>query len=220
MEKDIRYLIALLETPVESDKTDYKSAIVFKEGDDFSIKLVKHILGFANSGGGHIVIGFCEDPSNKSLVIDENLDDEIVRSYEVTRLSQYVNSILGTQDRIELTITKVNFNGKRFPFIYMSPFNKRPYFSKKELKLSNGNNGLEEGAIYIRVPGAQTVKVAGAGDWDRLISQCVEAEYETFLKRAKDVLFGYRTQKTEISKKDISEKLLEARKEFLSKVKE
>ncbi len=133
MEQDIRYLIALLETPVESDKTDYKSAIVFKEEDDFSIKLVKHILGFANSGGGHVIIGFREENPNRILRIDESLNDVVISSYEVTRLCQYVNSILGTQDRIDLTITKVSFKEKTFPCIYVSPFKKRPYFCKKIL---------------------------------------------------------------------------------------
>ena len=221
MEQDIRYLIALLETAVESDKTDYKSAVAFKEDEDFSIKLVKHILGFANSGGGHIIIGLCEGATDKILRIDENLNNDTASSYEVTRLSQYVNSILGSQDRIDLTITKVPYKDKIFPCIYVSPFKKRPYFCKKTIKLSNGEIALEEGAIYIRVPGAQTVKVAGAGDWDRLISQCVEAEYETFLKRAKDVLSSVFPQKPHIVKeKGLLKNLLDARQRFLKRIKE
>jgi predicted HTH transcriptional regulator len=218
MEQDVRYLLALLETPVESDKTDYKSAIAFKEEDDFSIKLVKHILGFANSGGGHIIVGFTEGIADRALKIDEKLSDEIISSYEVTRLCQYVNSILGTQDRIDLTITKVPYKNKVFPCIYVSPFKNRPYFCKRTVKLSTGDVALEEGAIYIRVPGAQTVKVAGAGDWDRLITQCVEAEYETFLKRAKDVLSIQKPKST--TEKGVLKSLLDARQRFLKRIEE
>jgi len=201
MENEQEYLKALLETPKESITVDFKCAVVFKENDDFSIKLVKHILGFANSGGGHIIIGFCEDPTTKALKIDEKLNDEIAGSYEVSRLSQYVNSILGSQDRIDLVVHKIPFQNKIFPIVYISPFKKRPFFAKKKMDLSTGEIGLEEGTIYIRVPGAQTVKVAGTGDWDRLISQCVEAEYETFLKRAADVLSRMFLKETQIHKK-------------------
>ena len=188
MDEEQRYLLALLQTPVESDKTDYKAAVTFREGEDFSLKLVKHILGFANSGGGHIIVGYKEEALDGTLKVDPSLTDDVIGSYEVTRLSSYVNSILGSQDRIDLTISKIDHEHKKFPIIYVSPFKKRPYFCKKDISLSNGTNVLEEGAIYIRVPGAQTVKVAGAGDWDRLITQCVESDYETFLKRAREVL--------------------------------
>ena len=117
MEQDVRYLIALLETPVESDKTDYKSAIEFKENEDFSIRLVKHILGFANSGGGHIIIGFCEEGPDKTLKIDENLNDNVISSYEVTRVCQYVNSILGSQENSSPALRRVRHN------FYFSPPN-------------------------------------------------------------------------------------------------
>jgi len=217
MEIDTRYLQSLLEFPKESDKCDYKAAIKFEERSDFALKLVKHILGFGNSGGGHIVIGYKESNPKKTLSIDENLSDEIVSSYEVTRLCQYVDSILGSQDRIDLTITKVDFNGETFPMIYVLPFAKRPFFCKRDLKLSNGDIVLEDGTIYIRVPGAKTVKVAGAGDWDRLISQCVEAEYETFVRRAKDVFAKGSTQDSQTKDSNALSRFQEAKEEFNQK---
>ena len=221
MERDIRYIISLLENPVESDKTEYKRAIQFQENTDFSIKLVKHILGFANSGGGHIVIGFAEGNQDKVLQIDGALNNSIIKSYEVTRLCQYVNSILGTQDRIDINIIKAKYGDKTFPVIYIAPFVRRPFFCKRDVMLTNGEKALEEGTIYIRVAGAQTVKVAGAGDWDKLISQCVEAEYETFLTRAKNVLLNLRKRKEKIVKESRPLKSLsEARKSFLKKMKE
>lgn len=221
MEQDTRYLLTLLETPVESDKTEYKSAIAFEEGDDFSIKLVKHILGFANSGGGHLIVGFSEGKADKVLRIDENLNDNIVSSYEVTRVCQYVDSILGLQDRIELVITKVPYKDKIFPCIYVSPFKKRPYFCKRTINLSNKKCALEEDTIYIRVPGARTVKVAGAGDWEKLIIQCIEAEYGTFLSRAKDVLLNLLSPEHKVAKeKDIKKNLNEARKRFIKSIEE
>ena len=37
---------------------------------------------------------------------------------------------------------------------------------------------LEEGVIYFREPGAKTIKVAGPGEWQRLIEVCVRARQE------------------------------------------
>ncbi len=221
MKTGIEYLKTLLENPVESDKADYKSAIEFKEDTDFSTKLVKHILGFANSGGGYIVIGFHEPNADKKLSIDPNFSEAIISSYEVTRLCQLVNSILGNQDRIDLTIAKIDHAGKTFPIISIAPFKRRPFFCKRTRELKNKEVCLKEGAIYIRVPGAQTVEVAGAGDWDRLISQCVEAEYETFLKRAKDVLSeGFSFEKINLEKNsDVLVELKSVQEKFWDKIK-
>jgi len=57
-EEDPRYLRILLEYPAESKDVDYKAAVKFNEGTEFTAKLVKNILGFANAGGGHIIIGY------------------------------------------------------------------------------------------------------------------------------------------------------------------
>jgi len=78
----------------------------FDSQSDFAIKLVKHILGLANAGGGYIVIGFQED-SNRKLVPDPNLIDLVGRSYETTSLSQSVDSYLSPGQRIELQVHKV-----------------------------------------------------------------------------------------------------------------
>ena len=69
LERKLRYLRDKLEYPAETKDTDYKAAVKFDEQNDFVAKLVKHILGFANSGGGYIIIGFKEKP-DKSLEPD------------------------------------------------------------------------------------------------------------------------------------------------------
>lgn len=60
LERIHAYFKDKLDYPVEAKDTDYKSAVKFDEQTDFAAKLVKHILGFANSGGGYIIIGFKE----------------------------------------------------------------------------------------------------------------------------------------------------------------
>ncbi len=50
----------LLSHPGERQEVDYKESHAFAPDDEFSLKLVKHIHGMANGGGGWLVIGFSE----------------------------------------------------------------------------------------------------------------------------------------------------------------
>jgi len=52
-EEDPRYLKELLQYPAEAKDVDYKAAVKFDEKTVFAAKLVKQILAFVNSGGGH-----------------------------------------------------------------------------------------------------------------------------------------------------------------------
>jgi len=76
LEREHEYIRDRLEYPAESKDTDYKSAIEFKEKNDFSAKLVKHILGFANSGGGLLIIGYNESEDG-SFIAEANIAEEV-----------------------------------------------------------------------------------------------------------------------------------------------
>lgn len=192
MSNDQKYLISLLEYPEESVTVDYKAAVQFNGKDDFTVKLVKHILGFSNAGGGYIIIGFRED-GDKKHVPDPNLTNDIISSYEVTQLSQYVHSFLSKEDKIELTLNKILFkDGKTYPIIRVVGFKKKPFFCAKQFKSQkNGEVILEEGAIYIRSLEAKTVRVKDSGEWERLIDRCVAVRREDLAVNFKELLDSY-----------------------------
>ena len=54
----------LLTAPGERREVDYKSSMPFGNDDEFSLKLMKHIQGFANADGGWIVIGLIQTKEN------------------------------------------------------------------------------------------------------------------------------------------------------------
>ena len=174
-EEDFRYLTKLLLYPVESKEVDYKSAVKFEEGKDFAAKLVKHILAFANSGGGHLVIGYKEQ-ADGSLAPDPAITDEIVASYEVTRLCQYVEKYLDGQDRIKIIIFKVEFAGIKYPVIRIYRFQECPFVCTKDCA-STGARGaiLESGEVYIRTEGARTLTVKAPSEWRQLIREIIKA---------------------------------------------
>ncbi len=183
LERKHEYLKDKLEYPAEAKDTDYKSAVKFDEQTDFAAKLVKHILGFANSGGGYIIIGFKENP-DKNLEPDSALTDEIIASYEVTRLCQHVEKYLIGQDRIKIEIYKQPSEQATYPIISIGRFPEYPFVCTKDYTSSStGETILESGQIYIRTEGARTLTVKASSEWRQLIRECIKASQEIEAKR-------------------------------------
>ena len=167
-DKRIEQIRNLIEYPGENPYVDYKSAEKFEQDTDFALKLVKHILGFANAGGGFLVIGFLED-SNKNLVSDTKMNNELLGSYEPTRLSQYINKHVIGSNQVELLVDKP-ISDKKSVVIEVKGFKQVPYFCK-----STKGAILKEGALYIRSSDTNTVELAKPQDWEKLLRVAVEA---------------------------------------------
>ena len=178
LERIHQYLKDKLEYPAEAKDTDYKAAVKFGEKTDFAAKLVKHILGFANSGVGYIIIGYKEQP-DRSLAPDPDITDEIAASYEVTRLCQHVEKYLVGQDRIEIKVSKEEFAGIKYPIITIYRFQEYPFVCTKDyVSPTTGEAILESGQIYIRTEGARTLIVKSPSEWRQLIKECIKARQE------------------------------------------
>jgi hypothetical protein len=184
LERLHEYLKDKLDYPAEAKDTEYKSAVKFDEQTDFAAKLVKHVLGFANSGGGLIIIGFRERP-DKSHEPDPAITDEITASYEVTRLCQHVEKYLIGQDRIKITIYKESSSkGVIYPIISIGRFPEYPFICTKDYVSPTSEEViLESGQIYIRTEGARTLTVKAISEWRQLIRECIKASQEIEAKR-------------------------------------
>ena len=91
---------SLLTSPGERQDVEYKSAIPFDDNKAFGLRLVKHILGMANTGGGWIVIGYSDD----TLQVDRCHSEGIATTYDTTRLSAFVDKHIHADQRIRLTV--------------------------------------------------------------------------------------------------------------------
>jgi len=180
-----KYIDYLLEHPGESSKADYKSAVEFKEDEEFSFKLVKHILGFANSGGGYIVVGF----KDSNLTLDPLLTEAITNSYDTTRLSQYVNSyITNVTEKVNLVVHKITKSGKVIPVIWVNPFNKYPYFSSDKAKKKGFERILKENSLYYRDEEAKTVELVNEAQFKKIIDICVRNRHDEILQEFTELL--------------------------------
>lgn len=162
----------------ESSEVDYKDGVLLKANEPFTIKLVKHILGMCNAGGGFIVIGYIEDDHKRP--VPGTMDESIAGSYDLSLLASIVEKYTAGSDKIQLLVHKdINpDNGITYPIIEVAGFKKRPFFCK-----SAGSGILQEGALYIRIASARTIKVASPEEWDQLIDLCVERRTEETLQR-------------------------------------
>lgn len=170
--------------PGESPEVDYKDAVALKSGEPFALKLVKHILGMCNAGGGFIIIGFKENDVNKHPEAVE-IDDSIAASYDLSSLASLVERYTEGSDKIDLIVHKDAHptTGIIYPIIEIRGFKKHPFFCKSTTK-----GILENGALYIRVASARTIKVASPDEWEQLINQCVEKRQDELLSRFTSLL--------------------------------
>jgi len=171
---------SLLEYPGENLRVDYKSAEEFRADTSYSVKLVKHILGMANSGGGFLIIGM-KEKNDRSFSIDDNLNPSISNSYDTNSLSQYVNKFIAGEEKINLVVYKEEFKGRNFPIIQIFSFEENPLFCKRDFSLG-GKKILEENALYIHTPETRTVRTASPKEWKQIIDLCIEKKKKDFFQ--------------------------------------
>ena len=172
----------LLGSPGERQDVEYKRSVSLGEDDEFTLKLVRHIQGMANAGGGWLIIGF--DETAEGLVPDPSHSASVSGSYDPTRLSQMVNSYLARGQRILLTAYQESHpeTGEQHPMVSVSGFERTPFVCRSTKDASDtGQTILEQGAVYLRRPGAETSKVGKPEDWDDLISRAVQQRRDEFL---------------------------------------
>lgn len=180
------FLTTLVQHPEETATAEYKSGIAFDPTDDFGAKIIKHIIGQANAGGGYIIVGFREETSGR-LTPDPGMDSAVSGSYETTRLSQSVDRFLASGQRIELHVHKIKANSIVYPVISIQGFDDSPLFCGRDFKGVDGKPILKEGAIYIRDVAAKTVIIAGPDQFRTLLKVAVERRQSEVLNHIRSL---------------------------------
>lgn len=183
----LAFLTTLVQYPEETATAEYKSGIVFDAADDFGAKLVKHILGLANAGGGFVAIGFKEGTAGK-LTPDPAMNASVSGSYETIRLSQSVDRYLASGQRIELQVHKIEANSVTYPVISVQSFDDTPLFCGRDFNGRDGKPILKDGAIYIRDIAAKTVIVAGPDQFKALLKVAVGRRQSDVLNQLRSLL--------------------------------
>jgi len=172
----------LLSTPGERRDIDYKSSLPFAGDDAFTLKLIRHIQGMANAGGGWLVIGYSQDTG--ALIPDPSHSDATCSTYEPTQISQRVDSsvLRGQRVTLEVHYEPHPETGIRHPLIRVYGFERLPYVCRSfKAATDTGDQILRQGAVYLRRPGAETSEISTASDWEDVIGRCVRLRRDEFL---------------------------------------
>ena len=180
------FRLALLTSPGERQNVDYKSAVAFNSNSDFGLKLIRHILAMANTGGGWIVIGY----DDSTLQPDPDHSEDIAATYDSTILSQAVDACTQGDRRIVLVVfMQVNPNtGLTYPIIEVTTFERTPFICRSTKPAPNVSDPiLQYGKVYIRRSQAATSEIQSLAEWEDLIATCVSQRRDEFLSEFADL---------------------------------
>ena len=177
---------SLLTSPGERQQVEYKSAIPFDDNTVFGLRLVKHILGMANVGGGWIVIGYKDDP----LQVDHNHSQEVAATYDTTRLSAAVDKYIHGDRGIRLTVFMETHPKTQLPhpIIRVQGLERTPFICRSTKAASDSNQPiLQTGKVYIRRAGAATSEIQSPSEWEDLLRRCISQRRDEFLSEFIDL---------------------------------
>ena len=159
----------LLTSPGERTEVDYKISAPFGGDDNYTLKLIRHIQGMGNAGGGWLVLGYKGTPPE----LDPDHTDGICSSYDPTEVSKRVNFSVARGQRIRLTVYFEPYpeTGAKHPQIRVGGFDRRPYICRSDREATDTNERiLRQGAVYLRRPGAETSEVSTPEGLERLLA--------------------------------------------------
>lgn len=189
------FRLALLTSPGERQNVDYKAAVEFNSNSDFGLKLIRHVLGMANTGGGWIVIGY----DDYTLQPDPNHTQAIAATYDMTPLSQAVDRCTQGDQPIRLAIFMQTHPTAQLPYpiIEVTSFNRTPFVCRSTKSAPSENTPiLQYGKVYIRRPQAATSEIQTFPEWEDLIATCVSQRRGEFLAEFADL---YRRMNTGVA---------------------
>lgn len=167
----------------ESEFVEVKNWLSGLVENDDKARLAKEIIALANSGGGHIFIGFTDDEGQGHQPIEPEQD-------EATAFSQ--DSIAGVVHRyctpaIQCSVeTYRQTNGQiGHPVICVPAAGRVPLFA---LRQSPDNRTLTNGTVYVRRPGGNSEPCRTQDDWERLLERLVQARQDQLINAIRNVL--------------------------------
>lgn len=156
---------------VESDVLDYKSRMSWRTMSRAAKgKLLRHLIAFANTRGGALVIGVSENdsgvPENRTGVSEED-----AASFDPTPVADFFNAHV--EPPLNFKIERPEIDGKRYVIFIVEPFTELPHICCRGIE-----NELQEGVFYIRTSGASSRPARRAMEMQQLLRRCMRNERE------------------------------------------
>ncbi len=174
---------------VESDELDYKAAQNWDElPKSGRAKFVRHLLAFANTRGGYIVVGVGEDASGYPAK-RTGLTPEQSASFDPSKVGSFVNQHV--EPPVDFTIERPVIRGKRYAIFVVRPFKELPHVC------SSGVDGeLQTGVFYIRTADASSRPARRAIELADIIRRAVRNQREMLGRMLRGILYENRSDIT------------------------
>ena len=181
----------IVERGVESDVLDYKAAQNWNQISKAGrAKLVRHMIAFANTKGGCLVIGVGEDASGCPRDYTGLTDDES-KSFDPSIIGSFIAQVVDPP--IDFYVERPVINNKTFVVIVVRPFNQLPHVCKADIELANSNNEVEKelrsGVFYIRTKGASSTPARTANELHGIIQRALRNQRQLLGKMIRRILF-------------------------------
>jgi hypothetical protein len=171
---------------VESDELDYKAAQDWEELTKAGkAKFVRHLLAFANTRGGYLVVGVGEDASGYPA-LRTGLTAKQCASFDPSKVGAFVNSHV--EPPIKFTIERPLIKGNRYAIFVIHPFESLPHVC------ANGVDGeLQAGVFYIRTADASSRPARRAMELADIIRRALRNQREMLGRMLRGILYENRT---------------------------
>ena len=194
---------------VESDELDYKAA---QNWDDLpkngKAKFVRHLLAFANTRGGYLVVGVGEDRSGYPA-LRTGLTPEQSASFDPSKVGAFVNQHV--EPPIDFTIERPVIRGKRYAIFAVRPFRELPHVC------SGGVDGeLQTGVFYIRTPDASSRPARRAIEMSDIIRRALRNQREMLGRMLRGILYESKSGDAPVST-DFNDQVASALQYFRSR---
>ena len=185
MNSDSKYL-ELVYRGVESDELDYKAA---QDWDEMTragrAKFVRHLLAFANTRGGYLVVGVGEDASGYPA-LRTGLTEKQCASFDPSKVGAFVNSHV--EPAIDFTIERPEIDGRRYAIFVIHPFKTMPHVCAKGVE-----GELQTGVFYIRTPDASSRPAHRATELSDIIRRALRNQREMLGRMLRGILYENRS---------------------------
>lgn len=201
----------LVHRGVESDELDYKSPMNWQTmSRSAKGKILRHLTAFANTRGGHLVIGVCESSSG---VPDEcvGVSEADAASFDPTAVGHFINAHV--EPPLDFTIDRPLVDGKRFVIFTVRPFTSLPHICSRGLE-----GELQEGFIYIRTGEASSRPARRALELQNILRRCMRNEREQLGRILRGILYETRSLPERTGQERFSDLALDAERYFKKRI--
>ncbi|MCR8725339.1 AlbA family DNA-binding domain-containing protein [Frigidibacter sp. ROC022] len=150
---------------------------------DEKARLAKEIIALANSGGGHIFIGFTDDEGQGHQPIDP---EEIeAKAFSQDAIAGIVHRYCTPAIQCSVEIYRQTTGQIDHPVISVPAAGRVPLFASRQ---SPDNRTLANGIVYVRRPGGKSEPCRTQDDWERLLERLVHARQDQLINAIRNVL--------------------------------